>query len=34
MIPKIVVELWNIWTEGKSEEPTKLQAVVSSENWL
>ena len=33
-MPKIIVKVWNVWTDGKTEEATKLQAVVSSGDWL
>lgn len=34
VMPKIVVKVWNLWTEGKMEEAMKLQEVVSRGDWL
>ncbi|KAF6222808.1 hypothetical protein HO133_000858 [Letharia lupina] len=34
VMPKIVVEAWNLWTEGKTEDAMKLQEVVSRGDWL
>lgn len=34
MMPKIVVQVWNLWAEGKMEEAMKLQEVVSRWLWL
>ena len=34
VIPRIVVKVWNLWTEGKTVEAMKLQEVVSRGDWL
>lgn len=33
VMPKIVVKVWNLWTEGKMEEAVKLQEVISRGGW-
>lgn len=34
VIPKTVVKVWNLWTEGKTVEAMKLQEVLSRGDWL
>ena len=34
VMPKIVVEIWNLMTEGKMGEAMKLQEVVSKGDWI
>ena len=34
VIPKTIVEVWNLWTEGKIKEAMELQKVLSKGDWV